>query len=222
MVSMTDHDNSQGEPTMEEILASIRRIISEDNEEAEGTAGAAPRNETSGSSQPAPEPKERTERQEDAEVLELSPAQMVSEDKPEKREPAFERKLNGLDTAPSMAANESERSSGPSGPVFSAKPEPAAETPAESAKTPEPAQSGTGTEVEETLLSPEVATAAAAAFGALSKDVVVTGSGGVKSLEELVREMMKPMLKEWLDANLPALVEAEVSRELDRIRRMAR
>ena len=35
MVSMTDHDNSQGEPTMEEILASIRRIISEDNDEAE-------------------------------------------------------------------------------------------------------------------------------------------------------------------------------------------
>ncbi len=40
---------------------------------------------------------------------------------------------------------------------------------------------------------------------------------GETSLEALTRELMKPMLKEWLDANLPALVEAMVAREIERI-----
>jgi uncharacterized protein len=40
---------------------------------------------------------------------------------------------------------------------------------------------------------------------------------GETSLEGLTRELMKPMLKEWLDTNLPALVEAMVEREISRI-----
>jgi uncharacterized protein len=40
---------------------------------------------------------------------------------------------------------------------------------------------------------------------------------GETSLEGLVREMLRPMLKEWLDANLPAIVEAKVAREIERI-----
>ena len=37
------------------------------------------------------------------------------------------------------------------------------------------------------------------------------------SLEELTRELMRPMIKQWLDANLPALVEQLVSREIQRL-----
>lgn len=40
---------------------------------------------------------------------------------------------------------------------------------------------------------------------------------GETSLEGLVREMMRPMLKDWLDANLPSIVEAMVEREITRI-----
>jgi cell pole-organizing protein PopZ len=40
---------------------------------------------------------------------------------------------------------------------------------------------------------------------------------GETSLEGLTRELMKPMLKEWLDANLPGIVEAMVAREIERI-----
>lgn len=40
---------------------------------------------------------------------------------------------------------------------------------------------------------------------------------GETSLEGLARELMKPMLKEWLDTNLPVLVEAMVEREISRI-----
>lgn len=37
------------------------------------------------------------------------------------------------------------------------------------------------------------------------------------SLEDLTREMMRPMLKQWLDDNLPQLVEELVAREISRI-----
>lgn len=40
---------------------------------------------------------------------------------------------------------------------------------------------------------------------------------GETSLEGLVRDMLRPMLKDWLDSNLPGIVEAMVAREIERI-----
>lgn len=40
---------------------------------------------------------------------------------------------------------------------------------------------------------------------------------GETSLEGMVRDMLRPVLKEWLDTNLPAIVEAMVEREITRI-----
>jgi hypothetical protein len=40
---------------------------------------------------------------------------------------------------------------------------------------------------------------------------------GETSLEGLTRDLLRPMLKDWLDANLPSLVEAMVAREIERI-----
>ena len=40
---------------------------------------------------------------------------------------------------------------------------------------------------------------------------------GETSLEELTRELMRPMLKQWIDANLPDIVESMVEREIARI-----
>jgi uncharacterized protein len=42
---------------------------------------------------------------------------------------------------------------------------------------------------------------------------------GETSLEGLARELLKPMLKEWLDSNLPNIVESMVEREISRITR---
>ena len=42
---------------------------------------------------------------------------------------------------------------------------------------------------------------------------------GETSLEQLVRELLRPMLKDWLDAHLPPLVESMVAREIERIAR---
>jgi cell pole-organizing protein PopZ len=49
---------------------------------------------------------------------------------------------------------------------------------------------------------------------------MLVSTGG--TLDDVVRELLKPMLKDWLDANLPAIVESEVAKEIERIRRMAR
>jgi uncharacterized protein len=40
---------------------------------------------------------------------------------------------------------------------------------------------------------------------------------GETSLEGLTRDLLRPMLKQWLDANLPGMVEAMVAREIERI-----
>ena len=37
------------------------------------------------------------------------------------------------------------------------------------------------------------------------------------TLDELARALLRPMLKDWLDANLPGIVEAQVRKEVERI-----
>jgi uncharacterized protein len=39
----------------------------------------------------------------------------------------------------------------------------------------------------------------------------------VNPLEEMLREMLKPVLKQWLDENLPRMVDEHVKREISRI-----
>jgi len=59
--------------------------------------------------------------------------------------------------------------------------------------------------------------AAASAFRELSAATTPAGNG--RTLEDLAREMMGPMLREWLDQNLPRIVEAAVRDEVERISR---
>ena len=40
---------------------------------------------------------------------------------------------------------------------------------------------------------------------------------GVNPLEEIIREMLRPMLKQWLDEHLPQMVDEHVKREISRI-----
>jgi len=41
-------------------------------------------------------------------------------------------------------------------------------------------------------------------------------AGGI-TLEDIVRESMKPLLREWLDKNLPPMIEKLVKRELEKL-----
>lgn len=67
------------------------------------------------------------------------------------------------------------------------------------------------------ILSSRAAEASRGSLDALSRMIVRPEVAGSDTLEALVREMLRPMLREWLDTNLPAMVETLVSREIARI-----
>lgn len=71
------------------------------------------------------------------------------------------------------------------------------------------------------ILSEPARNAAADAFSRLSGALRISEAPG-QTLEGVVRDLLRPMLKEWLDANLPAIVEARVEAELNRISRISR
>jgi cell pole-organizing protein PopZ len=68
-----------------------------------------------------------------------------------------------------------------------------------------------------TLVSDEVAAEAAAHFGQLSGSMLLPAYG--RTLEDLLREMLNPMLKTWLDGHLPGIVQEAVQAEVERIAR---
>ena len=175
-------DQTSQEPTMEEILASIRRIISEDDVPAEGAAPAEAEPEpeaveAAAAFEPAPE-------EEDDGVLELT----------ERVET-----LGDLDVYTPTVSEEPEEPA----PVAAAAPE----------YEPEPAPVAPG----EGLVGPIAASAAASAFGQLSAAIQMPADG--RTLEDVVRELLRPLLKDWLDSNLPQIVQATVDREVERIAR---
>lgn len=69
------------------------------------------------------------------------------------------------------------------------------------------------------LVSDATAAVTSQSLSALSNLVVRSYEGADKTLEGLVRELLAPMLREWLDANLPDIVERVVTREVERITR---
>jgi len=172
-------DQTSQEPTMEEILASIRRIISEDDAPAE----AAPA--------PEPEPVAEEPPVEEDDVLELT-------DPIEPPSPV--ESLGDID-------------------VYSPEPEPepAPPPPPPPAPEPAPAPSFSRDEQVENLVGDHAANLAATAFGSLSSALLMPKDG--RTLEDVVRELLRPLLKEWLDQNLPRIVEAKVEEEVHRIAR---
>ena len=68
------------------------------------------------------------------------------------------------------------------------------------------------------ILSRSTVSAVESAFNSLANTVL---SNNARTLEDLVKEMLRPMLKSWLDDNLPGLVERIVKAEIERVSRGA-
>ncbi len=66
------------------------------------------------------------------------------------------------------------------------------------------------------IISGSTASAVESAFSSLTSTVLTNNA---RTLEDLVKEMMRPMLKSWLDDNLPNLVERIVKAEIERVSR---
>ena len=72
-----------------------------------------------------------------------------------------------------------------------------------------------------TLVAPEAAAMAQSSVGALMRTLVAERTAvvhrGGPSIEDVVREEIRPLLKQWLDAHLPPLVERLVRAEIERV-----
>jgi uncharacterized protein len=66
------------------------------------------------------------------------------------------------------------------------------------------------------LMSASTMAAVDSAFNSLAHTVL---AGNARTLEDLVREMLRPLLKSWIDDNLPGLVERIVRAEVERVSR---
>jgi len=98
--------------------------------------------------------------------------------------------------------------------VVFADPQP--EPPPPPPRMPEPPRLYTPPPPQEGLLSNTTSAAVDSAFNSLAHTVLVQNA---RTLEDLVREMLRPMLKSWLDDNLPSMVERIVKSEIERVSR---
>ena len=71
------------------------------------------------------------------------------------------------------------------------------------------------------ILTDQAANAALAGFMRLSRDTPLARTHDGITLEDIVRDLMKPMLRDWLDRNLPSLIETGVEKELANLARKA-
>ena len=72
------------------------------------------------------------------------------------------------------------------------------------------------------ILTPQAASAAMEGFTKLTSHMALDREGtGAVTIEDIMKEMLRPMLREWLDANLPQVIEKLVQKELDQIARKA-
>jgi cell pole-organizing protein PopZ len=199
------------EPSMEEILASIRRIIADDDAhkvpaKAPETAAEPPK-AVAPVRPPAPAPK---------------PAPVV--EAPHSQD-EIDAMLAGLDVATPpvgqdvLQLTEQMATAAPEPPMFrtiDAQPDvffSEDDAPPHPRDEQAPAFDGA---LERPLMSAAASTAVDQAFNALAHTVL---SQNARTLEDLVREMMRPMLKAWLDDNLPGLVERMVRAEIERVSR---
>lgn len=210
---MSDEQQSgQPEPTMEEILSSIRRIISdEDQPEAPPVAAKAPPAVAAKEAPPAAKPApaaaapdpfddiviEPDEEPEVEDVLELT--KMVNEDgtvtdiddlaEAAEPEPVFAEEIEDVEDDPPFQAATAAAPVAPSVPIMG--------------------------DMEANL--------AAAALNQLVVEMPkYIGIGQGLTVEEITRELLRPMLKQWLDAHLPGTVERLVQEEIARVSRLHR
>ena len=212
---MSSESNAQQDPSMEEILASIRRIISEGDEEGAPEEGAEAQVSEQPPAEEAEAPQEAAEAAapaEEEDVLELT--DVVEDD---------EATADSGDIEVDLV--EDEGAAEELGEYQSDEVEVEAEAEAEV----EEAQGGALTTDPDRLVSDDAAAVSIDAFAELAQSVAAAeirhdtspriAHGGERTLEDVVREALRPLLKDWLDKNLPSLVHHLVKKEIERLSR---
>jgi hypothetical protein len=186
---------------MEEILASIRRIIADDEPANETTESrqdnVATARESAAQAPPRPSaaPSHATPM---SPPPGIAPADAAASTPPmtEEEIDSMLAHLRGTPRQPSAASARTEAA--------------AASEPAPTLDAPRAASEERG------LLSAATTAAVDAAFDALARTAQARNG---RTLEEVVSELLRPMLKTWLDENLPEMVERLVRAEIERVSR---
>ncbi len=247
------------EPSMEEILASIRRIIADDEAKPPPTEAAKPEKAAAPAAPPKPQ------------AIKAVPPSKVAPAKPAAEKPAppppsaakpapppaptapatnssngqddIDALLAGLDAAtpaPELRAPEPEPepdvleltddmamdTTPPPSPSSFHRVDPRDDLEFAESPPPRPAPSYAPVDFDAPPLPPQqpilaqsTVSAVESAFNSLAHTVL---SSNARTLEDLVKEMLRPMLKSWLDDNLPGLVERIVKAEIERVSRGSR
>ena len=212
------------EPSMEEILASIRRIIADDDTKSPQAVPAAEPQAAQAPPAPAVPPRNPAARPTLVEPNAFD-APPPPPPPPMPPEPTPVAPINGVaeDAAPDIL--ELTESMTASVPETSAPSPEMEEQPAAQFRTID-GSSDVGfddspspraiRDPQPQLLSRQTSAAVDSAFNTLAQTVLVQNA---RTLEDLVREMLRPMLKSWLDENLPGMVERLVRAEIERVAR---
>lgn len=192
----TDTQNQPQDLSIEEILASIRQIISDDDDPSKQAAPA-----------PAPEPDPVADVEDD--ILNLT-EEMLEQPKPD---PVID--FGEPEPEPVVVKSE---------PVLTPKvPEP---EPDQFIEVPTAPVVETQTSDDSIFTDSAAAATLGAFSKLAENVLIEKSSGvrpvSGPSLEEIVRDLLRPMLREWVDRNVPRIVERLVQEELEKLARRAR
>jgi cell pole-organizing protein PopZ len=190
---------AENEPSMEEILSSIRRIINEDEDEA-------PAEEAEAAAEAPAE--DDTNSQDDIDSM-FDEAPVAEE------EPAADDVLELTDMVDEPDTGTDPLAVDDDLMIVDREEEAVAEA------EPMVDFAAIETEAADGIMSDTAATAAMGSFHTLADTIRISEEEG-RTLEGVVRAMLRPMLKEWLDANLPGIVDEKVQAEIDRVARRRR
>lgn len=229
---MTTERREQQEPSMEEILSSIRRIIAD--EEAEDGAtddddlGAAEA-ESEALNEDADALARAAEDEDADDVLELTKVVRDSGEVVDLKAEAGRAPLT--DDLPEADAADREPATADDQVELAALDAATGDEPGATSSEPLKQEDQPAVETK-SAIRPELvsATAASAASGAFAKlteafqqtppeESIADGSG--RTVEQFVEDMVRPLLKQWLDDNLPPIVERLVQKEIQKIARRA-
>ena len=218
--------NAMRDQTMDEILASIHRMIADGGTAGPQTADIAPPVSASGSTASDPNDASDTEDWMAAQVAAVlgetvrsAVATAAVAPGPEPLERRVGRQfVDGLAAGPEDVALiateqkvETRMSEQQRATVSAVRPEAAPRGSAEPSARP-----SADSREEDKLLSDQANGSVGASFETLSRTIL---SQNPRTLEDLVRDLLRPMLRTWLDQNLPRMVERMVKQEIDRISR---
>jgi cell pole-organizing protein PopZ len=220
---MTQPAKSQ-EPSMEEILASIRRIIADDDANKTAPRPAEPPAQAAApapAARPAPPPQAPPPAPpepslDEAEAPEPEPMAEVEDQASDILDLTEQMAAPMPQPAPSPKSASQFRTIDGSFDVSYDEEKPAPQMPEAHAPLPSEDNPYRGEARSNQLLSSVTSAAVDSAFNTLAQTVLVQNA---RTLEDLVREMLRPMLKAWLDDNLPGMVERLVRAEIERVSR---